>query len=355
MMPATSPAEQRFQALVLRDPSTGLAPSVESLGVASFPQAPVRVAVEYSSLNYKDALILAGKGYRASFYPMVPGIDLAGTVVDSAAPGFRAGDRVVLNGSGIGETRWGGYAEMASVDPANLVVLSPRLTTRDAMALGTAGLAAALAVLSIEDAGIPKSGREVLVTGAAGGVGSLSVALLAARGYRVVASSGRPETHDWLRRLGAHEVVGRMSPAVATNGLAPERWAAAVDTVGGNGLADVAAQIEYGGAIAVTGFVGGMTSTLYLAPLLVRSVRLLGVNTSGCPVDRRARAWAFLADHTPRTVLDDGVEEIGLEEVAAWAERLLQGQVRGRVVVRPGAALEPRREYVTADSTEKRQ
>jgi acrylyl-CoA reductase (NADPH) len=326
------------RALVLREPGTGLGASVELLGVSDFPDAPVRVAVEYSSLNYKDALILSGTGYRASVYPMVPGIDLAGTVVDSRAPGFRAGDRVVLNGAGIGETRWGGYAELASVDPSNLVVLSPRLTTRDAMALGTAGLAAALAVLAIEDARIPNDGRGVLVTGAAGGVGSLSVALLAAHGYRVIASSGRAETHDWLRGLGAHEVIGRLSSVVATNGLAAERWSAAVDTVGGNGLADIAAQIEYGGAIAATGFVGGMTSTLHLAPFLLRSVRLFGINTSGCPVNRRARAWTFLADHTPRRVIEDGVEEIGLDEVPAWAERLLRGQVRGRVVVRPGAA-----------------
>ena len=327
-------SDTKFRALVLDRDDGRLTTAVQSLPTAALPAGEVQVAVEYSSVNYKDALILAERGYRAASYPMVPGIDLAGTVLASTDPAFAPGDRVVLDGDGLGESRWGGYAERASVDAASLVHVPPRFSTHDAMAIGTAGLAAALAVLALEGAGLARGAGPVLVTGAAGGVGSLATALLAARGYAVTASTGQAadgESH--LRALGAAELVGRLPAPEPDRPLLPERWAAVVDTVGGATLARALSETRYGGAVAATGFAASLEVPLHLAPLLVRGVRLLGVNTSRCPVAQRRAAWALLAESLPAAALAQGVSTIGLDDVPTAAARLLAGQSRGRTVV----------------------
>lgn len=323
--------ESAFRALVLERLLGGLAASVRHLDAADLPPGDVRVAVEYSAVNYKDALILAERGYRAAAYPMVPGIDLAGTVVASAAPAFAPGDRVALNGGGLGERRWGGYAELASVEAASLVHVPDRFTTRDAAAIGTAGLAAALAVGALEAYGLAPGAGPVLVTGAGGSVGRLATALLAARGHAVTASTGRPAQHAALRDMGAAAVVGRLAPPDAP--LSPERWAAAVDTVGGATLAAVLAAVRYGAPVAAAGFTAGLDVPLHLAPLLVRGAAVLGVNTSACPADQRRTAWALLAASLPDRALTAGVAEVALEDVPAVAAQLLAGGTEGRTIV----------------------
>jgi len=318
------------RALVLDRTASGLTASVQTVSTAAVGAGQVRVTIDYSDLNYKDALILTGRGYTNLAYPLVPGIDLAGTIVESRHPDFESGQAVVLNGAGLGETRPGGFSETAVLTPDALLPIPAPLTPRGAMVYGTAGLAAAIAVIAIEDAGVARD-DVVLVTGAGGGVGMIAVALLAARGYRVTASAGRVDTHVVLRELGASETIGRLTPPATP--LGTEQWAAAVDTVGGATLDAVARQLRYGGVVACAGFSGGLTTTLQLAPLLIRAVRLHGVNTSACPMPLRRRAWAVLAEAPILSVIEPTVVEVGLDAISGLAEELLAGAVRGRVLV----------------------
>lgn len=294
------------------------------------------VRVAYSSLNYKDGLAITGAGKVIRSFPMVPGIDLAGVVLESASAHFKPGDAVLLTGYGIGERHWGGMAELARVRSEWLVPLPEGLTLKEAMGIGTAGFTAMLAVMALEAHGVDKT-REVLVTGAAGGVGSLAVALLARLGYRVVASTGRLSEEGYLRSLGAAEVIERSLLSAPARPLESERFAGAVDTVGGAVLAGVLPRVAYGGSVAACGNAGGPRLETTVFPFILRGVNLLGVDSVMCPREQRLLAWQRLAQELPKPLLEAMVRTVELEEVPALAQAILQGQVRGRVVVRLAA------------------
>lgn len=296
----------------------------------------VDVAVEWSSLNYKDALAIAGASPVVRSFPMIPGIDLAGTVTASGSAAFAPGDRVVLNGWGHGERWFGGLATQARVPAAHLLPLPEMLSTRDAMVIGTAGYTAMLCVLALEDAGVRPGDGDVLVTGANGGVGGFAIALLAGRGYRVVAATGRPEATDRLRTLGAHEIIDRALLSQPGRPLQSERWAGAVDSVGSVTLANVLAQTRYGGTVAACGLAQGMDLPASVAPFILRGVTLRGIDSVMASRERRARAWNGLAGELARSTIDTMATEIGLDEVIAAAPDLLAGRVAGRLVVRVG-------------------
>lgn len=307
------------------------------IDAAWLPAGEVRVRVEWSSLNYKDGLALLGRPGVIRKFPMVPGIDLAGVVEESAVPGFAAGDAVVVTGCGLSETYWGGYAEQARVAAEWVVPVPEAFTAREAMAIGTAGFTAMQCVDALERHGLRPGGRDVVVTGAAGGVGSIAVALLAGKGYRVVASTGRREEEAYLRALGAAEVLDRAELA-APGGrpMESERWAGAVDTVGGETLAGLIRTMEHGGAVAACGLAGGVQLNTTVFPFILRGVSLLGVNSVEVANAERRRIWGLLAEYLDRDLLETMTREVALEEVGAEAERILAGQVRGRVVVRVG-------------------
>ncbi len=292
----------------------------------------VTVAVEYSTVNYKDGLAITGLGGFIKRFPMTPGIDLAGTVLESSHPGFRAGDRVVLNGYEAGVTHHGGFAQRARVRGDWLVKLPEALSTRQAAAIGTAGLAAMLSVLALERGGV--QGGQVLVTGAAGGVGSVAIALLAKRGYHVLASTGRPSEEAYLSELGAAEILDRATlSAPAARPLGAERWQGAVDTVGSHTLVNVLAQTRYGGTVAACGLAQGMDLPGSMAPFILRGVTLAGIDTVNAAMGLRQQAWARLATDLDAGLLDRMVSTIGLGEAAGRAVQVLKGAVRGRTLV----------------------
>jgi acrylyl-CoA reductase (NADPH) len=323
-----------FKALLLEETESRVAPRVTELAEESLPAGDVTVAVEYSTLNYKDGMILSGLGRLVRQYPHVPGVDFAGKVLSSSDSAWREGDPVVLTGWRVGETRWGGYAEKARVEGGWLVKLPPGLTTRRAMAIGTAGFTAMLAVMALEEHGLTPDKGEVLVTGAAGGVGSVATAILAKLGYRVAASTGRPETHDYLRALGAHAIIERAS-LEKTSGkpLEAERWAGCIDAVGDGTLAQVLTQLKYHASVAACGLAGGSKLEATVIPFLLRGVNLLGIDSVMCPPARRQAAWARLARDLPLDLLDRMMVEAKLDDLPALATEILAGKVRGRVVV----------------------
>jgi acrylyl-CoA reductase (NADPH) len=321
--------------------SSGEGPArIRTLTDDDLPEGDVTVDVAYSSLNYKDGLAVTGRGRIARSFPMVCGADLAGTVTASDSPAWAPGDEVVVTGWGLSETHPGGYSERQRVHSAWLVRRPERLTLAQTMAVGTAGLTAMLCVLALEGAGLePAAGGEVLVTGAAGGVGSVAVAVLAGLGYRVVASTGRPETHDYLASLGAVELVDRAELAEPTGRpLEKERWAAAIDTVGSTTLARVLAQTRYRGSVAACGLVGGNDLPVTVLPFILRGVNLLGVDSVRCPTPQRAEAWRRLATDLPNEALDAVTTVRTLDDVPALAEDILAGRTRGRVVIEVGGA-----------------
>lgn len=294
---------------------------------------PVEIAVEWSTLNYKDALAVSGKAKVLRSFPMVPGIDLAGTVRTSASAEFAPGDRVLVTGYGLGEARHGGLSGSATV-PAHFVVPVPAtLTTRQAMSLGTAGFTAMLCVEKLARHGVAPDAGEIVVTGAAGGVGSIAVAALARRGYHVVASSGRPELEDYLRSLGAADLISRDVLAERGRLLDKERWAGAVDAVGGQTLASVCASTKYYGVVTACGNASGMDFPATVAPFILRGVTLAGVESVQTPMAERRAAWDALARDIDADLLASMTEAIGLADVTAACDRLLAGQVRGRLVV----------------------
>jgi acrylyl-CoA reductase (NADPH) len=328
-----------FQALVVDNNGGTVTASMQTVNEASLPAGNVVVAVEYSTVNYKDGLVVTGAGGLVKRYPHVPGIDFAGTVLESAHPAWRPGDKVVLTGWRVGEVQWGGYAQKASVDGGWLVPLPVALTTRQAMAIGTAGLTAMLAVMALESHGLTPSAGEVLVTGAAGGVGSVAVTLLAVFGYQVVASSGRKDAHDYLTELGATTVIDRSPFAdAAQRPLEGERWAGCIDSVGGNTLARVLAQTKYGCGVAAVGLAAGSRLEHTVIPFLLRGVSLLGIDSVMCPTAKRLEAWSRLATDLPLDKLEAMTSIVALDEVPHIAAQILQGQVRGRVVVDVNAA-----------------
>ncbi|MDX6741464.1 MDR family oxidoreductase [Actinocorallia sp. A-T 12471] len=300
---------------------------------ADLPDGEVTIDVRYSSLNYKDGLAVSGRGKIARSLPMTCGIDLAGTVSASADPAFAPGQEVLVTGWGLSETRPGGYTTRQRV-PSRMVTAKPSgMTLRQTMAVGTAGLTAMLCVLALEDAGLRPDGGEVLVTGAGGGVGGVAVLLLSGLGYRVAASTGRPELHDYLRGLGATTLVDRADLATAGRPLDKERWAGAIDGVGGQTLATVLAQTGYGGSVAACGLVGGNDLPATVLPFILRGVSLLGIDSVRCPADRRDRAWHRLGADLPLSRLDSLTTVEPLSDIHALADRILAGRTLGRVVI----------------------
>jgi acrylyl-CoA reductase (NADPH) len=322
-----------FRGLVLHEEGGRVTPRLEEIDGARLPVGDVTVAVEYSTLNYKDGMILSGIGRLVRVYPHVPGIDFAGTVERSDSADFKPGDKVVLTGWRVGEMQWGGFAERARVKAGYLVHLPDGLTTHQAMAVGTAGFTAMLAVIALERHGL-SAGSEVLVTGAAGGVGGIALAMLAKLGHRPVASTGRAELKGYLEGLGAAEVIDRAAFATApTRPLDRERWDGAIDAVGGATLATVLTQLKYRASVAACGLAGGSDLPTSVMPFLLRGVNLLGIDSVMCPSEPRLEAWQRLARDLPLDKLDAMTEVVPLSMVPQLAPRILSGAVRGRTVI----------------------
>ena len=318
--------------LVEREPQPYRA-GLKKLDEAQLPAGDVTVRVEYSTLNYKDALAITGKAPVVRQFPMVPGIDFAGTVEQSSNASYRSGDRVLLNGWGVGETHWGGLAQLARIKAEWLIPLPAALTARQAMAVGTAGYTAMLCVMTLERHGVVPGDGEILVTGAAGGVGSIAVALLSKLGFRVAAMTGRPAQADFLKHLGAAEIVDRAPYAAAGKPLAKERWAGAIDVVGSHTLANVCASLRYGGVVAACGLAGGMDFPGTVAPFILRGITLAGIDSVMRPRADRVEAWRRLSRDLEINRLELLTEEISLGQALERAGALLEGQVRGRMVV----------------------
>lgn len=325
---------ETFRALMIVDHEGKPRAEFRQIALADLPDHDVLVEISHSTVNYKDGLAVSGKGRIARRLPMVAGINLAGTVVESRAPGWVPGDRVIVNGWGLSETEWGGYSRFQRLKPEWLTRLPAGFTPEQAMAVGTAGYTAALCVVALQDWGvIAPGGAEVLVTGAAGGVGSTAIALLSAAGYRVTAATGRPETHDYLAGLGASAFVDRATLAEKGGALQKERWGGAVDSVGSTTLANVLAQTVYGGAVAACGLAGGMDLPATVAPHILRSVALLGIDSVMAPQARRDRAWALLAERMDKAHLASIARLEPLSALPDLAADIVAGRIRGRVVI----------------------
>jgi acrylyl-CoA reductase (NADPH) len=323
-----------FRGLLLEEQDGKVTSAIQTLSEDDLPEGDVTVAVEHSTLNYKDGMILNGLGRLVRRYPHVPGVDFAGKVIDSSNPAYQPGDSVILTGWRVGEARWGGFAEKARVKGDWLVPLPEGLSVRQAMAIGTAGFTAMLAVMALEAHGLTPDQGPVLVTGAAGGVGSVAVSLLAARGYQVAASTGRQATHAYLKDLGATEIVERAALAEAPGRpLDTERWAGCVDAVGGTTLAHLLTQMRYRASVAAVGLAGGNKLDTTVIPFLLRGVNLLGIDSVQSPRDERREAWRRLASELPKDKLDAATLSARLEDLPRLGREILEGKVRGRVVV----------------------
>jgi acrylyl-CoA reductase (NADPH) len=323
-----------FRALVLHDEGGKVVPRIETVDEARLPAGEVTVAVEYSTLNYKDGMILQGIGRLVRNYPHVPGVDFAGTVECSESSEFKPGDPVILTGWRVGEARWGGYAEKARVPASYLVRRPDGLSARQAMAIGTAGFTAMLAVIALERHGLQPGAGDVLVTGAAGGVGSVAVAILSRLGYRAIASTGRPDQRAYLTELGAVDLIDRGSLAVKpSRPLDSERWAGAVDAVGGATLATLLTQLKYRASVAACGLAGGSDLPATVIPFLLRGVNLLGIDSVMCPREERIEAWQRLAKDLPLDKLDRMTATVPLPDLPTLAPKILVGGIRGRTVV----------------------
>ncbi|OXU37981.1 MDR family oxidoreductase [Enterobacter cloacae] len=322
-----------MQALILEQQDGNTVASVQTLDESRLPEGDVTVDIDWSSLNYKDALAITGKGKIIRNFPMVPGIDFAGHVHSSEDPRFHAGQQVLLTGWGVGENHWGGLATQARVKGEWLVPMPAGLDGRKAMIIGTAGFTAMLCVMALEDAGIRPESGEIVVTGASGGVGSTAVALLHKLGYQVVAVSGRESTHDYLRQLGASRILGRDEFA-ETRPLEKQLWAGAVDTVGNNVLAKVLAQMNYGGCVAACGLAGGFALPTTVMPFILRNVRLQGVDSVMTPAARRAEAWERLVRDLPESFFTQSATEIALSQAPEYAGKIMDNQFHGRALVK---------------------
>jgi acrylyl-CoA reductase (NADPH) len=322
-----------FQALVL-EKNPDFAAAVREVDDAFLPAGDVTVAIDYSTLNYKDGLAITNKSPVVRSWPMVAGIDGSGTVLESSSPAWKAGDAVVLNGFGVGETHKGCLAGKARLKAEWLIRRPAAFTARQAMAIGTAGYTAMLCVLALERHGVRAGSGDVLVTGATGGVGSVAVALLAKLGHRVVAATGKPAEADYLRSLGAADVIDRAELATPGKPLQKERWAAVVDAVGSHTLANACAQVRYGGAVAACGLAQGMDFPSTVAPFILRGIALLGVDSVMAPIALREQAWSRLAQDLDPRLLESMTTEIPLSGAIDAAQKLMAGQVRGRIVVR---------------------
>jgi acrylyl-CoA reductase (NADPH) len=323
-----------FNAIVIDKADTGQTVRLTDFDEKDLMDGDVTVRVEWSTVNYKDGLAVTGKAPVVRRFPMIAGVDFAGTVEFSSHPKWRPGDQVILNGWGLGETHLGAYAEKARVKGDWLIRRPAGVSARDAMAIGTAGYTAMLAVMALERAGINASRGPVIVTGAAGGVGSVAVALLAKLGYAVAASTGRPEEADYLKGLGASEIIDRNELTGPARPLGKERWAGGIDAVGSTTLANVLSMTRYGGAVAACGLAGGMDLPTSVAPFILRGVSLIGIDSVMCPLPHREAAWRRLETDLDHKKIAAMVNQIGLDEVIAAGRRIIEGKVRGRIVVK---------------------
>lgn len=324
-----------FSALVLNQQNNLTTATIEQLDENQLPQGDVLVNVEYSSLNYKDGLAITGKGKIVRDFPMVPGIDFAGTVAASQDSRYQVGQRVLLTGWGVGENHWGGMAQKARVSADWLVPLPETLSSQQAMQIGTAGITAMLCVQALLDAGISQDKGEILVTGASGGVGSVAIALLAQLGFKVVAVTGRAEqNHDWLLALGASRVIDRAVFEQPARPLEKQLWAGAVDTTGSKILAKLLAQMDYDGAVAACGLAAGFDLPTTVMPFILRGVKLLGVDSVMVPFERRQKAWQRISELLPADFFATACHEISLEEVANAAEQITLGKIKGRMLIK---------------------
>ncbi|HGF0767771.1 TPA: MDR family oxidoreductase [Kluyvera georgiana] len=322
-----------MQALILEQQDGKTLAAVKAVDDSLLPQGNVTVDIQWSSLNYKDALAITGKGKIIRNFPMVPGIDFAGTVHHSDDARFTPGQQVLLTGWGVGENHWGGLSERARVNGDWLVPLPAGLDGRKAMIIGTAGFTAMLCVMALEDAGVRPEDGEIVVTGASGGVGSTAIALLHKLGYQVAAVSGRESTHDYLRALGASRILGRDEFA-ETRPLEKQLWAGAVDTVGDKVLAKVLAQMNYSGCVAACGLAGGFALPTTVMPFILRNVRLQGVDSVMTPAARRAEAWKRLVADLPETFYHQSATEISLDQAPEFADKIINNQIQGRTLVK---------------------
>ncbi|MDN5843377.1 MAG: oxidoreductase [Alcaligenaceae bacterium] len=323
-----------MKAILVRNTEEGYSTALTEVSESELPEGDVAVDVVWSTLNYKDALAVTGRGKVIRSFPMVPGIDFAGVVTESRHPDYKPGDEVVMTGWGMGETRWGGFAARARVFGDMLVKLPPPLSLRDSMVIGTAGLTSMLCVLALERQGVKPDRGPVLVTGATGGVGSIAVKILAGRGYDVVASTGKSSEQAYLHELGAKEIIDRNELSAPGKPLEKERWAAAIDTVGGNTLANVCASTRYLGIVAACGLVESIKFPATVAPFILRGVTLVGIDSGQCPLPLREQAWSALASELPRDFFQLIAREVSLDEVSGVSEEILAGTVRGRLLVR---------------------
>ena len=323
-----------FKAIRIDNAEKGTTVALTQFDEAELMEGDVTVRVEWSTLNYKDGLALTGKVPVVRRFPMIAGIDFAGTVEQSSHPQWKPGDKVVCNGWGMGETHLGAYAEKARVKGDWLVRLPDGISARDAMAIGTAGYTAMLSVLALEKHGLSPRSGPVVVTGAAGGVGSVAIALLSKLGYHVIASTGRMSETDYLKSLGAAEVIDRNELSSPAKPLAKERWAGGIDSVGSTTLANLLSMTKYGGAVAACGLAAGMDLPSSVAPFILRGVCLLGIDSVMCPIEQRKVAWSRLATDLDKTKLAEITHEIGLDDVIGQGAKIVAGQVRGRIVVK---------------------
>jgi acrylyl-CoA reductase (NADPH) len=322
-----------FKGILITKDETGYNSQLQEIDSSVLPEGEVTVRVEWSTLNYKDSLAITGKSPVVRCFPMIPGIDFAGTVIESSSPLWKVGDAVVHNGWGVGETHCGGLAQLARVKGEWLVPLAPEFSARQAMAIGTAGYTAMLCVLALEKHGIQPGTGEILVTGANGGVGSIAILLLSGLGYTVVAATGRVDQAEHLKVLGASEIIDRSQLSAPAKPIGKERWAGVIDTVGSHTLANACATTRYRGAVAACGLAGGMDFPSSVAPFILRGITLYGIDSVMAPPRVRQEAWARLASDLDPARLEAITQEIGMAEVCSVATDLLEGKVRGRVVV----------------------
>jgi acrylyl-CoA reductase (NADPH) len=323
-----------FEAVVIEKVDAGQTVRLTDFDDKDLMDGDVTVAVEYSTINYKDGLAITGKSPVVRRFPMIAGVDFAGTVEQSSHPAWKPGDKVILNGWGLGETHLGAYAHKARVKGEWLVRLPASMSARAAMAIGTAGYTAMLSVLALERGGITPGRGSIIVTGAAGGVGSVAIALLSKLGYHVVASTGRSSEADYLKRLGAAEIIERKELAGTPRALGKERWAGAIDAVGSTTLANVLSMTRYGGVVTACGLAGGMDLPTSVAPFILRGVSLVGIDSVMCPLALRQEAWRRLETDLDRGKIESMISEISLADVIEAAPRILAGEVRGRIVVK---------------------
>lgn len=324
-----------FNALILEQEEKQTIASVRQIDESQLPEGNVLIDVDYSSLNYKDGLAITGKGRVVRQFPMVPGIDLTGKIIESQDERYQAGDQVVLTGWGVGEGHWGGMAQKARLNGDWLVPLTDGLTPKQSMMIGTAGFTAMLCVQALVDVGVTPESGEVLVTGASGGVGSVAVTLLAQLGYKVVAVTGRIEKNgELLKQLGATRVIERSEFEAPAKPLEKQLWAGAVDTVGSAMLAKVLAQVDYDGAVAACGLAGGFDLPTTVMPFILRNVKLLGIDSVMCPREKRLKAWQRLSELLPASYFEQACTEVSLEQAPEQAQAIIQGQVTGRVVIK---------------------